>query len=791
MNLFDTIQSKLTHVEGRDRLNKLFEECKHLIHNHEEELERFASEHRCEDVPTDPITLAEYNILLMMNAFNTEDDDAVEMYFERVRKIYEDLHEHDLICSLFVKTGQAYLEVREYETALKYHLIAKELLKKSGDDARLSHVLADIGLNYLNLGAYVKAMEYTRSSIEISERLGNLNLVFAYNNYASIYYSLKRSDKALKYYLFALKKGDEMSFHKMDAHILNNIANIYSDKNNFEKAHEYYIRSLACEATQEEKYSRASTINNIGIIYSRQKQFDEAIQWFEKSIAISEKYGLRETLAKNHLDMSHVFAKKNDHQRALTYLDKAEKLFVECSVPRYLLSIFVNRAEIMLAMNQCAEAEKALKSAMEIVQRSENEYEISRLYETFTALYLRKGDSERVIDYQKKLIEAQKEEYKADYNQKLAEMQASFEVEQKEKEAEIYRIKAVELQNKNDEISAQKVQLEKTLHQLRKSEISYEFLNNEIKERLGFTIIGESQQMKQILNLVQRVAQSSATSVLITGETGTGKELVARAIHECSSRKNENFCAVNISSIPETLFESEFFGYKKNAFTGAKEDKTGWFEIANDGTLFLDEIGTWLPQLQSKFLRVLESKKIIPVGSEREIEVDFRLISATNDNLQEMIDENRFRADLYYRLSSFVINIPPLRERVEDIPALLEYFVKHLSSRQNKRITRIEKQVESALMSYPFPGNVRELKNMIERAVILSSTSVLKLSSFTIPKSSGRDDSVIPLATIEREMVLRALKQSGFHQRNAAKLLGITPKSLERRMIKHEIKREK
>ncbi|MDD3050739.1 MAG: sigma 54-interacting transcriptional regulator, partial [Candidatus Cloacimonetes bacterium] len=789
MDLFKKISKTLLEISGGFRITKLFAECENLMENDEETFTKFVKESSENSIPQDSQSMSDYYIILLNYYFHLEEDDLVETYLQKAIEILNDTKAIELIDMLYLKTGSIYLTAKEYKKALYYHQIAREKLESRNEEVLLSSVLADIGMEYLNLGNYGYAMEMTRRSIDISERLRNKNLVFAYNNYASIYYSLHKYDKALEYFSLALKVSEELQFPGLEGHIYNNIANIYSDMDNYEQALEYYMKSLHHESTQEVQFSHTSTSNNIGLLYFRQKKVLEAKQWFERSIEMSRKYGLNDMLAKNYLDISSVIAEGKDYDNALHYLDMAEELFTESSVTQFLVNIFHERAKCFIKLGKYEAAETALNMTMKIIQGNGYDYQISQIYQTFTELYEITGAKDNLVEYQKLLIEKQEQEFQDDYNQKLAEMQTAFEMEQKEKEAELYRTKAIELKKKNEEISAQNIKLETALNQLRKSEISYEFLNHEIKEKIGLQIIGESRQIKTILDLIQRVAQSPTTSVLITGETGTGKELVARAIHEHSERCNKNFCAVNVSSIPETLFESEFFGYKKNAFTGAKENKTGWFEIANEGTLFLDEVGTWLPQLQAKFLRALESKTIIPIGGEKEISVDFRLITATNDNLQEMIDENRFRSDLFYRLSSFVIHVPPLRERVEDIPILLDFYLKYFSGHLKKKIVKIEKQVESALMSYPFPGNVRELKNMIERAVILSTSSTLKLSCFTIPKKIRKDDSVIPLANLERDMVLNALKQVGFHQRNAAKLLGITAKSLERRMIKYKIKR--
>ncbi|MCD4820248.1 MAG: sigma-54 dependent transcriptional regulator [Candidatus Cloacimonetes bacterium] len=273
------------------------------------------------------------------------------------------------------------------------------------------------------------------------------------------------------------------------------------------------------------------------------------------------------------------------------------------------------------------------------------------------------------------------------------------------------------------------VEMKKQLH---RTQQNFDLLSKELQEKTGSQIIGVSSAIKSIINLMSKIAKSDKTNVLITGESGTGKELVARGIHYLSRRKNKYFYDVNCSAVPENLFESEFFGHKKGAFTGATENKTGWFQIADKGTLFLDEIGDLQLNLQTKFLRVLEQNKIRRVGSNTDLEIDVRVITATNRNLQKLIREKKFREDLFYRFSSFIIHIPPLRERKEDIPILLEYFADMFAKEMKRPIPEIERKVVHKITNYKFPGNVRELKNMIEQAIILCEGNTLKSILFRI-----------------------------------------------------------
>jgi DNA-binding NtrC family response regulator len=331
---------------------------------------------------------------------------------------------------------------------------------------------------------------------------------------------------------------------------------------------------------------------------------------------------------------------------------------------------------------------------------------------------------------------------------------------------------------------------------LRKTEQKFNLLSKEIQQAFGHELVGRSTSMQKVVELMSKVATSDHTSVLITGESGTGKELVARGIHLLSKRNKQFFYSVNCSAVPESLFESEFFGHKKGAFTDAREDKAGWFEIADKGTLFLDEIGDMPMSQQAKMLRILEDKKVSKVGSRVETVVDVRVITASNRDLFELSKDRKFRPDLYHRLSTFIIKIPPLRERRDDIQPLLEYYVNFFAEQMGKEINTIEPELIIKLMDYNFPGNVRELKNMIERAIILCEKKSIGWDDFQFSIPSGKAeisrsiplDENLDLAEIEKTVILKALEKAGQNKTKAAELLHITWQALDRRMEKYGIK---
>ncbi|MBN2174935.1 MAG: sigma-54-dependent Fis family transcriptional regulator [Bacteroidales bacterium] len=332
-------------------------------------------------------------------------------------------------------------------------------------------------------------------------------------------------------------------------------------------------------------------------------------------------------------------------------------------------------------------------------------------------------------------------------------------------------------------------------HKYKELEKNYSLISNEIQKNIGQQLIGKSKSMKSVIGMMTKVANVESTTVLITGESGTGKELVARGIHYMSSRKEQFFHSVNCSAIPETLFESEFFGHKKGSFTGAIENKAGWFEIANKGTLFLDEIGDMPLSQQAKLLRVLEERKVSRVGSNDKIPVDVRVIAASNQELEQMSQDKRFRLDLYHRISSFIIHLPPLRERKEDIPVLLNYYIDFYSDLLGKAVKKVDQNISKELMGYNFPGNIRELKNLVERAIIISEGDILKLDDFQIglrtpsPGIDGVKDAIETwdLELAERILIKKALEKSNNNKSKAADLLKISWQSLDRRMKKFEL----
>ncbi|UCG52395.1 MAG: sigma-54-dependent Fis family transcriptional regulator [Candidatus Latescibacterota bacterium] len=307
------------------------------------------------------------------------------------------------------------------------------------------------------------------------------------------------------------------------------------------------------------------------------------------------------------------------------------------------------------------------------------------------------------------------------------------------------------------------------------------------------TIIGKSEEMEKVFKLVDKVAETDST-ILICGESGTGKELIARAIHFRSNRANNPFVSINCGALPESLLESELFGHVKGSFTGAIRDKDGLFKVAQGGTFFLDEVGETSPTIQVKLLRVLQEREIIPVGGTNPIKVDVRLIAATNADLERAVGQDKFRADLYYRLNVIPVALPPLRRRKDDIPLLVSHFLKKFNDRLDSKAQKaISKGAMDVLVNYSWPGNVRELENVIERAVILEETGEIQVESLPdklrLREQSSQqlitDRAQVTLEELEKQYLLKVLEDTNWQKKRASSILGINASTLYRKIQRY------
>jgi DNA-binding NtrC family response regulator len=327
--------------------------------------------------------------------------------------------------------------------------------------------------------------------------------------------------------------------------------------------------------------------------------------------------------------------------------------------------------------------------------------------------------------------------------------------------------------------------------------------NKQLKKRIDNFIIpenliGESPQMNKIFEMIKTVSETDST-VMIRGESGTGKELIAKAIHQNSKRKYFPIITVNCGALPESLLESELFGHEKGAFTGAHFKRKGKFELANGGSIFLDEIGTVSPKTQVELLRVIETKKFYRVGGNEVVQSDFRIITATNESLEQLIEEGKFRKDLYYRLNVLTITIPPLRERTSDIPILVNHFVKKYSELMNKDIKGITEEANNFLMKYEWPGNVRELENTIERAIVIGKGDIIQIDDLNMSKENKEmklngttaEENGNSLNDMEKRYIIKVLNDNNWNISKSAEILEIERVTLYNKINKYDLRKNK
>lgn len=337
--------------------------------------------------------------------------------------------------------------------------------------------------------------------------------------------------------------------------------------------------------------------------------------------------------------------------------------------------------------------------------------------------------------------------------------------------------------------------IKKAIHLLKLNQ-QVEYLSKELENNITDRMIGKGPQMRSVFKMIDRVKQID-TNILITGESGTGKELIVQAIHYSGNRKNNRLEVLNCSAIPEHLLESELFGHEAGAFTGASKSRKGKFELAQNGTIFLDEIGDMPLDLQAKLLRVLQEKEVTPIGASDAIKLDIRVVAATNKNLEEAVKLGKFREDLYYRLNVIKITLPALRERREDIPLLIDYYLRTFNQELNRNITEISPQAMEWLLNYDYPGNIRELRNILESALVMSNGNRLELKDinhqlYQEPKQMNDKQAAIEnlvgltLKEIEEKVILATLTANDNHRKNTAKMLGISERGLRGKLEKIE-----
>ncbi|MDD3234709.1 MAG: sigma 54-interacting transcriptional regulator [Candidatus Cloacimonetes bacterium] len=697
-----------------------------------------------------------YKCMALVTMYRLEEAESLGL--ELLAKAIEN-EDYATVARANIILSKCYRSKESKEDEKSYLDMAFAAAKKTQDGDLLALVLCHIGLYYQLRKQMPKTIDAFQKAEKQLSKDSNMNLrIKVLMDYGSAYYHFLQHDKALPFLSEALKLNSGTDNVGRQLLILNNLSTLYMMMDKHEDAFNMLASGLLICEQHDIPPRKVSFLFSLGVLQMRQDKHEEALKYFKECQAFSDKIGFNDPkyLYELNSNMAGCYRFLGQAELALECMDKAAEIAEAADEIQMKLSVDVNRASLMIAMGMLAEGRKLLDKAKKYTSKHKL-FDMRIVIEmNYARSYEASGDYPNAIKHFTELSNIQSEYH----SYVLAQQSEEFDIQIKT------------LMEDYDSVREQ-----------------YRNLAQEVQGNLAIKFIGNSNVHGKLIESALLAAQHPSASVLILGESGTGKDVLAQLIHYNSARKGSPFVAVNMASVSASLLESEFFGHKRGSFTGAINDTKGLFLEANRGTLFLDEISDMPFNLQAKLLRVLESRKLTPVGSSTEVPFDTRIISSTNRNIMDMIANDGFRLDLYHRLNTIEIYIPPLRERKEDIEALTFYYADKLAKEMKLPSPRIERSFVDRLKEYRFPGNVRELRNMIERLLIMQKTrswSADILSSLPTLNKEIEDKPYSGMKAkkqqVERSEIIGALQSCQGKQKDAAKVLGISESTLTRRI---------
>lgn len=669
------------------------------------------------------------------------------------------------------------LQAKDYHILVHYYLYLAKCLHRLQEShqikacfdfaieyARISTNREDLIDAYVDFCSYLlsqqrvlEAKEMIMQALHLVNHSPNISLqITVLKEHSNVLYAMEQYNKAS----VELSKAYELSLPlddiAMQIRLLDMLSTLQSLQKQYHKAGEYLQRAL--QLCEQYSCPRYKILFNLGTIYLNQLDYTSALPYFLESQKNAEevKFINRRFQCDLNSNLAGCYLGINDHPSTLRHINLAIQIAEQINDPNLLFQTKFNQSNLLMAMKQYEQARK-------IIEEASKYYKHTKQYE-------------KLLHTQKAMIKLQESQGNSKAALKAwGKMEATYI-------AIIDRIK-----KEQGEITNQGIQAVHHHHDnLKKLQQS---LCKTVESNNECSFIGCSPAHKKVLESALLAAQHHNANVLISGESGTGKDVLANIIHFNSLRKDAPFVAINAAAISPSLMESELFGHKKGAYTGAVSDGLGFFRKAHRGTLFLDEVTEIPTDIQSKLLRVSETGKLIPVGSTEEVAFDCRIVAATNKDIRQAIKFDRFRLDLFHRLNIIEIHIPPLRERRDDIALLVEYYAEHFARLYNKPIPVISQEFFQRIMKYSFPGNVRELKNIIERLFILSSSHIWNACILEQMPCFETDKKALPLTdNDESRIIVEALNHCSGKQKDAARILGISESTLTRRIEKYHLK---
>lgn len=660
-------------------------------------------------------------------------------------------------CNLLL--AEVYLQTGRKERCLPSLTVAMETARRAQDNVMLTRCLSRMAKYYLQRHDRAACLKYHARTIKIADDAKDPELKLSALLVAGAdCLQIMELPRALEFYSGALATATAIDDVDSKYKAIDRLAATYTEMGKLDEALAVLSQGLAMVEGQSAPLNIARLHFSTGCTLMAKASYREAISSFHTCREITDSIGFRDPRYMDELysNLAGCHRYIGENETALQYLDEAERVALSTRNVRVGKETALNKANILIGMGRLQEAKAILQDISRYFSRNKNHQMLILTKANLADLYERGGDLRRENTTLKELNDLYRQEINRINSDKAKELD----------------VKISDLLQQNE--------------QIRQSTTT---ITDRYREALASGFVGSSPQIRKVLDTAMAAAQHPGASVLITGESGTGKEVVANLIHMNSSRCGFPFVAVNVSAISSGLLESEFFGHRKGSFTNAISDHTGYFEQANRGTLYLDEIADMPLELQSKLLRVLETREVIPVGETRPRSFDCRIISCTNRDISRMIQRDRFRLDLYHRLNTIEINIPPLRERPEDVITLVSHYVPIIASELKVATPRVEDSFTERLCQYRFPGNVRELRNIVERLLIMLSERVWNADTLdAMPSVHTKRGFRAPggYITRARDMqaneIINALQVCGGRQKDAARRLGMSEPTLSRRV---------
>lgn len=649
----------------------------------------------------------------------------------------------------------------DIERGVEYLLKALDIANKYCKPDEIPGRYTNLGYLYEVVGDLDKAEYYYNEGLDFALRYNSINaLKLAYNAMGRLYISKNLFEKAIDYL------EDSLSLYEREQDIdriavINNLAMCYRTINLTDKAKDLYHEIDKEWILQRDPELYFAVQTNLGNLLVAYNDYEIAEEKFLKSLNFAQKVKAIDQVISLYVSLGDLYSKTDRTAQALSLLDEALELSKELKNYRISKSIYLKLAEIDMMENNYHDALLHLEKLLDIAKAVKNTQLHIRTLKKQAYCYEKLGDFKKAYSCLNSSEELQEE---------------ISDIEKREKRKEELKLVGNSVRK----------------HFIFQS--SNSLISRELSAKIGVNLLGTDPSMRKAVSKALLASTNSEASILIKGESGTGKDIIARIIHYSSSRQNNPFIPVNSGSFSPGIVNSALFGHKKGAFTGAVSDYVGYFEAANKGTVFMDEIGEMPQDIQIALLRVLEEKKITPLGSSKQIPVDFRLISATNRDLDKEIKQVKMRLDFLNRINTLEICIPPLRERKDDIPILIDAFIEEISMRVKIKKPQLSIPALKLLIDYDYPGNVRELKNMIEKLIIFNNKceinpdDVYNLNMNMPSKNTTKpSQSTLHLETLEKQAICKAMKDCHNIKTDAAKLLGITIYALRRRLEKYNL----